>query len=155
MLTYRRTLKSAADTIPEKTMMITGTSGEKSPGTTVESRTAQEITFKSIKYTDMKRTLLCFILIGFFQIDQGLAQNYKFGKVSEEELEETVNPQDSSAHASILYKKVRVHYRYNPNDVFELITDVQERVKIYTREGFDYATRQISYYSRGREEKKK
>ncbi|SFW67490.1 protein of unknown function [Sinomicrobium oceani] len=97
----------------------------------------------------MKRTLLCFILIGFFQIDQGLAQNYKFGKVSEEELEETVNPQDSSAHASILYKKVRVHYRYNPNDGFELITDVQERVKIYTREGFDYATRQISYYSPG------
>ena len=37
------------------------------------------------------------------------AQNYDFGKVSKEELKEQFNPKDSTAEATILYRKERVY----------------------------------------------
>ncbi len=97
----------------------------------------------------MKRILLYLILLGIFPLNRTLAQNYKFGKVSEAELEEKVYPQDSSANAAILYKKIRVYYRYDSNNGFVLITDVQERIKLYNQEGFDHATKKIMYYTPG------
>lgn len=103
----------------------------------------------------MKRILLCFLFLSILNFNPLFSQNYKFGKVSEEELKEKFCPQDSSANAAILYKKTRVYYRYTRNTGFELVTDVQERIKLYTREGFDYATKKIMRYtpSGGDEEK--
>jgi hypothetical protein len=84
--------------------------------------------------------LLCFALNSF-------GQNYKFGKVSKEELEETYYPQDSTAEAAYLYDKRRTFYDYSQNDGFRIITEVHQRIKIYSKEGFDQATREIDYYS--------
>lgn len=74
------------------------------------------------------------------------AQNYKFGKVSKEELEEKFNPTDSSASATYLYKNRHTYFDYVTGKGFQLITEVHDRIKIYTNEGFDYATKEINLY---------
>ncbi|MEW4925348.1 DUF3857 domain-containing protein [Algibacter sp. 2305UL17-15] len=74
------------------------------------------------------------------------AQNYDFGKVSKEELEEKFNPLDSSANAAYLYKYRRTYFEYSEQEGFELITEIHERVKIYHQDGFKYATKPIRLY---------
>ena len=78
-----------------------------------------------------------------------LAQNYDFGKVSKEELEEKFNPLDSSASATYLYKQRKTYIQYSQTFGFQLITEIQERVKIYNQEGFDYATVEKYLYKSG------
>jgi len=81
------------------------------------------------------------------------AQNYDFGKVSKEELVEKFYPLDSTASAAYLYKYRKSYFNYVQDyvqgDGFELITEVQERVKIYSQEGFDKATKEILLYHSG------
>ncbi len=74
-------------------------------------------------------------------------QDYKFGKVSKAELEEKFYPLDSTTDAAYLYKKRRTYFTFTPNKWFQLVTEVHERIKIYTKEGFDEATRTIPYYA--------
>ncbi|WP_394975245.1 DUF3857 domain-containing protein [uncultured Croceitalea sp.] len=81
----------------------------------------------------------CYVLILLFIYNVN-AQDYKFGKVSKEELKEKIYTKDSSASASVLYRDVDVSYRYIQSSGFEVIKEVFERVKIYNKEGFDYAT---------------
>ncbi|GAA4893664.1 hypothetical protein GCM10023311_17810 [Flaviramulus aquimarinus] len=78
-----------------------------------------------------------------------LAQDYKFGKISKEELQETYNPIDSSASATYLYKYRKTHFEYSEQEGFQLITEIHERIKIYNQEGFEYATKTISLYKNG------
>ena len=73
-------------------------------------------------------------------------QDYKFGKISKEELQEQYNPLDSSASASYLFKHRRTYFEYFENDGFQLFTEIHERIKIYNQEGFDYATKTINLY---------
>ena len=89
--------------------------------------------------------LLIFLLVFSLGITV-FAQNYDFGNVSKEELNEKYNPLDSSANATYLYKYRRTYYNYTQNQGFQLITDVHERIKIYNQEGFDYATKSILLY---------
>ncbi|WP_299557036.1 DUF3857 domain-containing protein [Seonamhaeicola sp.] len=82
---------------------------------------------------------LCFVASAF-------SQNYKFGKVSKEELEETVCSIDSTANAAYLYKYRKSYFEYIQGEGFVLKTEIQERIKLYNQEGFDYATEQIRLY---------
>jgi len=92
------------------------------------------------------------ILLLFLSFNLTLtAQNYDFGKVSKEEIEEKFNPLDSSANATYLYKYRRTYFKYRLEKGFEQITDVHERIKIYNKEGFDYATKKINLYKSGNE----
>ncbi|WP_370478615.1 DUF3857 domain-containing protein [Tamlana flava] len=91
----------------------------------------------------MKFKILLFLLSNSF-ISNG--QNYKFGKVSEEELMEKLSPLDSSASAAYLYKYRRTHIEYRRGQGFYIVTDVYERIKLYTKEGFDYATKSINLH---------
>lgn len=84
--------------------------------------------------------LLVFTSTGVF------AQNYKFGKVSKEELEEKFYPLDSTADAAYLYRFRKTYFMYSKNDGFILVNEIHERVKIYTKEGFEKATKEIPYY---------
>jgi hypothetical protein len=79
-----------------------------------------------------------------------LAQNYKFGKVSIDELKESVYPTDSSANAAILYRNVNTKFEYTEEEGFYLITQVHERIKIYNKEGFKWATKEINLYRTGK-----
>lgn len=73
------------------------------------------------------------------------AQDFRFGKVSTEEVQETAHPLDKETNAAVLYRKVSTYYQYS-NNGFTLVTDVHERIKIYNKDGFDWATREISQY---------
>lgn len=76
-----------------------------------------------------------------------ISQNYDFGKISKEELQEAFNPLDSSASATYLYKKRRTYFEYDQiRGGFMLITEIHERVKLYNQEGFDYGTKAVSLY---------
>ncbi|WP_067144691.1 DUF3857 domain-containing protein [Pseudotamlana agarivorans] len=94
------------------------------------------------------RIILTIVLTFFISVSL-FSQDYRFGKVSKEELEETVNPIDSSAVAAYLYKNRKTHFQYFQADGFKVITEVHERIKIYSQEGFNYATKQIGLYQSG------
>ena len=74
------------------------------------------------------------------------SQDFKFGKVSKEELEERYYPNDSSASAAVLYRSKKIWFDYNQGAGFKVITSVFERVKIYNKDGFEFATKKEKLY---------
>lgn len=88
----------------------------------------------------MNLTVRLIAIALFLYVIPTQAQNYKFGKISEEELSEKYYPQDSSAVAAVLYREFNVRYDYMQGVGFKVLTDVHERIKIYKKEGFSYAT---------------
>ncbi|RKR10721.1 transglutaminase superfamily protein [Flavobacterium sp. 90] len=80
-------------------------------------------------------------------ISKVTAQEFKLGKVSIAELEQKVHPKDSSAVAAILYKKGEVRIEYDQNEGFVTFTDVETRIKIYKKEGYNWATQAVWYYN--------
>lgn len=77
------------------------------------------------------------------------SQEYKFGDVSIEELKERIYPNDSSASAAVLFRTKRIRFEYNQGMGFKVITSVYERLKIYNKDGFEYATRAEKLYRNG------
>jgi transglutaminase-like putative cysteine protease len=75
------------------------------------------------------------------------AQMFKLGKVSVAELEEKAHPKDPSAVAAILFKKGEVRFEYSQGKGFEMVTVVQTRVKIYKKEGYEWANQAVQYYA--------
>lgn len=92
------------------------------------------------------KTKLVQLLIVLFFFGSVHAQDYKFGKVSEEEVLEKQHPTDSSASAAYLFKKRNSYYRYDKGVGLRLITEVHNRIKIYSKDGFDYASEAINLY---------
>ena len=87
----------------------------------------------------IKKTLVT-TMVFLFLLYQGTGQDYKFGKVSKEELTERAYSQDSSAAAAVLYRNVDVNFEYLQSVGFRVVTTIHERVKIYNKDGFGYAT---------------
>ncbi len=87
--------------------------------------------------------LSCTLLFIVFNVT---AQDYRYGKVSKEEVASTTYEKDSSANAVVLYREHHISYTFSKNKGFELIEEVFERVKIYNKEGYDWATRELDYY---------
>lgn len=75
-----------------------------------------------------------------------ISQEFKLGKVTVAELEQKVHPKDSSAVAAILYKKGKSRIDYDQNVGFVTILDVETRIKIYKKEGYNWANQAIWYY---------
>jgi hypothetical protein len=92
----------------------------------------------------MKQFILTFVFLVCLSIN---AQDFKFGKVSEGELKETVHPLDSSANAAVLYKNEKIRFEYRQGLGFNQIREVHERIKIYNKEGFDWATKKVRLYN--------
>ena len=92
----------------------------------------------------MKTNLLA--LLFFFALFCSNAQEFKLGKVSIAELEEKEHPKDPSAVAAILFKKGQVRFEYSEERGFEVVTVVQTRIKIYKKEGYDWANQEVRYY---------
>lgn len=78
------------------------------------------------------------------------AQNIKFGKVTKEELQEKEHPTEKDAGASVLYREYVTNFDYSGDEGFFIKTEVFERVKIYNRNGFDYANKEIKIHKNGR-----
>ncbi len=81
----------------------------------------------------MKKITYILLLLGFY----AFAQDYKFGNVSIEELTETQDPQFPGADAKVIVRDVE----YNFGEVLYVF----ERIKIYNKEGFEYAKWQIDF----------
>lgn len=93
----------------------------------------------------MKTTVLSILILLCAQ-QTVVAQNFKYGKVSEEELLQKQHPTDASAEAAVLYREIETEFQYTSDAGFFMVTEVFERIKIYTKEGFDWATKEVDLY---------
>lgn len=84
------------------------------------------------------------LLVFFFLTSAVSAQKIELGEISKEDLMEKSYPSDSSANAAYLYK-----YRNTYIDGRNLVTEVHHKIKIYNKEGFDYATKKLRLYKNG------
>lgn len=91
---------------------------------------------------------LLFLLLLVQQTVVG-AKEVKFGKVSKEEVSATQHAMYPGANAAILHKNEWVRYNYQYETGWSLVREVHYRIKIYNREGFDWATLQVPLYAGG------
>ncbi len=76
---------------------------------------------------------------------------YKYGKISNEELTMRVYPKDTSAVALVLMLDGFTRYEFINND-FRVETDVCKRIKIFKKDGLEYATVTLPYYRKSYDE---
>ncbi len=101
----------------------------------------------SIKIRKMKRialVLLCTLPGFIFTIAQDTP--IKAGKISKEELEMIRCPIDSNARAMVICDYGKSYYDYTDNTGFQLHFDRLLRIKIFTKEGYDWADHEIELY---------
>nr|WP_315198332.1 transglutaminase [uncultured Flavobacterium sp.] len=97
-------------------------------------------------------TFLFFIVLFCSNVN---AQEFKLGKVSIAELEQKVHPKDSSAVAAILFKKGQTSFKFFENEGFVVVTEVAMRIKIYKKDGYDWANKAVQFVSGGSNIKEK
>lgn len=90
------------------------------------------------------------LLFAFLVSVNSFSQKLELGKVTVEELKQKSHPKDSSATAAVLFKTGKTYFDLNPEGYFILVSEVQMRVKIYKKEGYEHATVQIPYYTGGK-----
>lgn len=88
-------------------------------------------------------------ILYFISITIASAQDFKYGKVSKEELAEKVHPTDSSANAAILYISEVINFYNTERDGFMQEREVYERIKIYNKDGYNWATKKVFLYKGG------
>lgn len=81
----------------------------------------------------------------------GFSQKYELGKVTADELKETVHPLDGSAPAAIIFKTGKTYFDTTPEGYFMLVTEVKTKVKIYKKEGYKFATVEMPFYTGGKQ----
>ena len=91
----------------------------------------------------MKRILLYSVLL---VCNLSISQEFKLGKVSIEELKETQHPKDTAAVAAILFKTGSVQFDYSQDKGFDLTSIIKIRIKIYKKEGYEYANYIQNFY---------
>lgn len=82
-----------------------------------------------------------------------VAQDYKLGKVTVDELKEKNHPGDTSARAAILHKKQDIYFQIDGEGYWQLVTETEVKIKIYKKEGYNLANVQEIYYDFGKGEK--
>ncbi|HEY4616899.1 MAG TPA: DUF3857 domain-containing protein [Flavobacterium sp.] len=87
--------------------------------------------------------ILLFVATSFSNLK---AQEFELGKVSVAELQQKKHPVDTTAVAAILFEKGKVSFEYSQEDGFVVLTAVATRLKIYNKEGYDWANKRIKYY---------
>ena len=95
----------------------------------------------------MKKIILLIFLLLFKTTLN--AQKHELGSVSIAELQEKFHPSDSSAVAAILYNKGRTYFDYREDDGFKIITEVEVKIKIYKKEGYEWANNEVPFYIGG------
>ncbi|MNK01324.1 hypothetical protein D3C87_191210 [compost metagenome] len=91
----------------------------------------------------LKQLLLSILLVFSFSV---FSQGNKLEKVSKEELLEKIHVKDTAASAAILYKKGKTYFEIS-NRYWIMVTEVYTRIKIYKKEGYEYANGEITFYS--------
>lgn len=88
------------------------------------------------------------LMVFALSVTCSFAQEFKLGKVSKEELLEKSHPIDTSAAAAILYKSGKTYFEII-NGYFNAVHETEFRIKIYKKEGYEYATDQSVVYTGG------
>jgi hypothetical protein len=91
---------------------------------------------------------LLFFVLFFFICFKTSAQNFEYGKVSVQELQEKVHPLDSTAAAAIIFKKARTYFVYESGNGFYLYHDIRIRFKVYKKEGLKWADFSVIYLNK-------
>jgi hypothetical protein len=76
-------------------------------------------------------------------------QKYELGKVTVEELQEKAFVKDTSAAAAVLFNIGEVNFDFNQSTGFSINTTVITKIKIYKKEGYDWANKAVKYYIGG------
>ncbi len=74
------------------------------------------------------------------------AQTYELGKVTLSELEERVYPKDTTVAAAVLFQVGKTYFEFTPNKGFEMVTEIDTKIKIYNQDGVGFAKQNIEYY---------
>jgi predicted acetyltransferase len=56
-------------------------------------------------------------------------------------------PKDPSAPAAVLFSKRETSFNYSQNSGFEMVTEVEMKIKIYTKEGYEHASHVVYLYN--------
>lgn len=91
----------------------------------------------------MKKVIIIYFLL-VFQI--GFSQKIKLGAVTIEELKEKKHPKDSSSAAAYIFKKGTTNFHLTSEGSWEITTEVDIKIKVYKKEGFEFANQSIPYY---------
>ena len=86
------------------------------------------------------------IIIFFISMLTLQAQEYELGEVTKQELEQKTHATDPAAPAAILFSKGVTYMALSERDGFTLVTEVEMKIKIYTKEGYEWANKIIPYY---------
>ena len=84
----------------------------------------------------------CFL---FFSV-HSFCQKHELGKVTIDELKEKVCPMDTSAVASVLFNVGKTSFEYSGDDGFRIVTEIDTKIKIYKKEGYDFANHSENAY---------
>lgn len=95
----------------------------------------------------IKSTLIFLLLL--FCSKYSFAQKYELGKVTIEELTQKKHPIDSSASAAILFKTGETRYVYERDGSWSILTEVKFKIKIYKKEGLEFANKSVAFYVGG------
>jgi hypothetical protein len=74
------------------------------------------------------------------------SQKHELGKVTIEELKEKVCPIDTSAAAAFLFNVGKTTFGYSGDDGFQIITEINTKIKIYKKEGYEFANGAVNFY---------
>jgi len=94
----------------------------------------------------MKKVIITSLLLLHLFVS---AQKRELGKVTIDELKESVCPTDSSAPAAILFNLGEVKLDFVEGKGFMLNTKVKTKIKIYKKEGYELANQFVRYYIGG------
>jgi len=100
----------------------------------------------------MKHAII--VIIALITTGISSAQNFDFGKVSLEEVQNKVYVKDTSASAVMLHKSRRTYFDHEHPEGWVIVTEVHERIKILNKDGLDYGTKEIDLYKSGKDKEK-
>lgn len=101
------------------------------------------------KQINMKKIII--LLLGLVSLPV-LSQKMELGEVTIEELKEKKHSKDSSAVAAVLFEKGKTFFEYKQGEGFSVVTEVETKIKIYKKEGYDWADKEISFYVGGQKD---
>jgi len=78
-------------------------------------------------------------------------QTLDLGKVTIQELEEKEHPLERDAEAAVIFNNGKSYIIYSESIGFELVTEVETKIKIYKKEGYDFANVEVPFYVGGSE----
>ncbi|MCA6422258.1 MAG: DUF3857 domain-containing protein [Flavobacterium sp.] len=93
----------------------------------------------------MRSCFLIFFWVFLFSLTS-VAQKLELGQVTKAELLEKQHKSDTSAVAAYIFKKAKTDFLYAEENGFTSTTTFQVKIKIYKKEGLNWANFKIPYY---------